>query len=77
MYQIYLRVLFNVDGAPQEIVNIMSLDMLIELSDDIKPITVSDLYNLNVVGQVCQRGCPVHEYFDSNYSLIFVNVIIT
>ena len=50
----------------------MRLDMLIEISEDIKPIVVSDPYNLNVVGQVCQRGCPVHEYFYSNYSLNLV-----
>ena len=39
--------------------------MLMEISDDIKPIVCSDPYKLNVVGQVCQRGCPVHEYFHS------------
>ena len=45
--------------------NIIVLDILMEISDDIKPIVCSDPYKLNVVGQVCQRGCPVHEYFHS------------
>ena len=50
--------------------------MLMEISDDIKPITVSDLYNVNVVGQVCQRGCPVHEYFHSDYTLILCVLLL-
>ena len=41
---------------------IISSDILNEISDDIKPFALGDPYQLNVVGQVCQRGCPVHEY---------------